>query len=86
MRKPLENVALFKKRRDAVLKKLNNSAMVVAAHPEHIRNHDVHFPYRQDSNMYYLTGFEEPESVLVLRPGSFPESVLFVRRKNIERL
>lgn len=85
MRKPLENVATFKRRREAVLKKLNNSAMVIAAHPEQIRNHDVHFPYRQDSNLYYLTGFEEPESVLILKPGSFPESVLFVRKKNIER-
>lgn len=85
MRKPLENVAIFKKRREAVLKKLNNSALVIAAHPEHIRNHDVHFPYRQDSNLYYLSGFEEPESVLILKPGSFPESVLFVRRKNMER-
>lgn len=85
MRKPLENIEIFKKRREKVLKKLNNSAMVVASHPEHIRNHDVHFPYRQDSNLYYLTGFEEPESVLILKPGSFPESVLFVRKKNVER-
>lgn len=85
MRKPTENVGVFKKRRDLVLKKLNQSAMVVAAHPEHIRNHDVHFPYRQDSNLYYLTGFEEPESILILKPGSFPESVLFVRKKNVER-
>lgn len=85
MRKPAENVDVFKKRRESVLKKLNNSAMVIASHPEHIRNHDVHFPYRQDSNLYYLTGFEEPESVLILKPGSFPESVLFVRKKNVER-
>ncbi len=85
MRKPTENVEIFRKRREAVLKKLNTGALVVASHPEQIRNHDVHFPYRQDSNLYYLTGFEEPESVLILKPGSFPESVLFVRKKNVER-
>lgn len=85
MRKPLENIEIFKKRRENVLKKLNTSALVIASHPEHIRNHDVQFPYRQDSNMYYLTGFEEPESVLILKPGSFPESILFVRKKNMER-
>lgn len=85
MRKPTENVEVFKKRRQAVLKKLNQNAMVIASHPEQIRNHDVHFPYRQDSNLYYLTGFEEPESVLILKPGSFPESILFVRKKNLER-
>ncbi len=85
MRKPTESVEIFKKRRDSVLKKLKQGALVVASHPEQIRNHDVHFPYRQDSNLYYLTGFEEPESVLILKPGSFPESVLFVRKKNVER-
>ncbi|MCB0370865.1 MAG: aminopeptidase P N-terminal domain-containing protein, partial [Bdellovibrionales bacterium] len=85
MRKALENVQIFKQRREKVLKNLGNNAMVVAAHPELIRNNDVHYSYRQDSNMYYLTGFEEPESVLILRPGNFPESVLFVRQKNLER-
>lgn len=85
MRKATENVRTFKNRRENVLKKLGNNALVVASHPEHIRNHDVGYAYRQDSNLYYLTGFEEPESVLILRPGNFPESILFVREKNIER-
>ncbi|MEM7646753.1 MAG: aminopeptidase P family protein, partial [Pseudomonadota bacterium] len=40
---------------------------------------------RQDSNLFYLTGFEEPESVLVLRPGKDPESVLFVRKKDLAK-
>lgn len=84
-RTPTENVEIFKKRRQRVLAALQGSALIVAAHPEHIRNDDVHYPYRQDSNMYYLTGFEEPESVLMLRPGKTPESVMFVRQKNIER-
>lgn len=85
MRKATENVRTFKNRRENVLKKLGNNALVAASHPEHIRNHDVGYAYRQDSNLYYLTGFEEPESVLILRPGNFPESILFVREKNIER-
>ena len=85
MRKATESVEIFKTRRENVLKKLGNNALIVAAHPEHIRNHDVGYPYRQDSNLYYLTGFEEPESILLMRPGNFPESVLFVREKNIER-
>lgn len=85
MRKATENVKTFKSRREKVIKQLGNNALVVAAHPEHIRNHDVGFAYRQDSNLYYLTGFEEPESILILRPGNFPESIMFVRQKNIER-
>lgn len=85
MRRPNESIEIFKQRRSQVLKKLGSSTLIVASHPEHIRNNSVHFPYRQDSNLYYLTGFEEPESVLVLRQGAFPESVLFVRKKNVER-
>ncbi len=85
-RKPTENIEIFKRRRDRVVKAMSpNSALIVAANPEMVRNDDVHYPYRQDSNMYYLTGFEEPESFLLLRPGKNPESVMFVREKNIER-
>lgn len=85
MRKPTENPEIFKKRRKRVLAGLNGSALIVAAHPEQIRNDDVQHFYRQDSNMYYLTGFEEPESFLMLRPGQSPETVMFVRQKNVER-
>ena len=85
IRKSTENAQIFKRRREKVMAGLNNAALIVAAHPEHIRNDDVHYPYRQDSNMYYLTGFEEPEAFLLLRPGKSPESVMFVRQKNVER-
>ncbi len=85
MRKPTENPEIFKKRRRKVIAGLKNAALIVASHPEQIRNDDVQHFYRQDSNMYYLTGFEEPESFLLLRPNKTPETVLFVRQKNLER-
>lgn len=85
MRTPTENTKIFKKRRNKVVAALNGAALIVAAHPEQIRNDDVHHFYRQDSNMYYLTGFEEPESFLLIRPNQKPETVMFVREKNIER-
>ncbi len=85
MRKPTENPEIFKRRRKKVMASMNGAALIVAAHPEQLRNDDVQHFYRQDSNLYYLTGFEEPESFLVLRPGKNPESVLFVRQKNVER-
>lgn len=85
MRKPTEPSEVFKKRRQQVIEKLNGAALLVAAHPEQIRNDDVHHFYRQDSNMYYLTGFEEPESFLLIRPGKSPETVMFVREKNVLR-
>lgn len=85
MRKPTENPEIFKKRRQKIAAALNGAALIVAAHPEQIRNDDVHHAYRQDSNLYYLTGFEEPESFLIIRPGKSPETVMFVRKKDIER-
>jgi Xaa-Pro aminopeptidase len=81
MRKSTEKTEIFKLRRKKVIAKLNGAALLVAAHPEQIRNDDVHHPYRPDSNLYYLTGFEEPESYLLIRPGHTPETVMFVRDK-----
>lgn len=85
MRKPTFDMNVFAQRRQQLGKQISGSALIVAAHPEHIRNHDVGFPYRQDSNLFYLTGFEEPESFLVFRPGLSPETVMFVRRRDPER-
>ncbi len=85
MRKPIENVKVFAQRRAKIAEEISGKALIIAAHPEQIRNHDVGFAYRQDSNMYYLTGFEEPESFLVFRPGLKPETVMFVRRRDPDR-
>lgn len=56
--------------------------------PEALRNADTHYPYRPDSNFYYLSGFPEPEAVVVLTAGSSegdPRQILFCRDKNPER-
>lgn len=50
------------------------------------RNRDVEYPFRQDSDFYYLTGFAEPEAVAVLIPGrDQAEYVLFCRERDAER-
>lgn len=60
--------------------------VIVPSAPERIRNNDAHYPYRQDSDLVYLTGFEEPESVLVLVPGrEAAESILFCRERDRAR-
>ena len=83
MRSPLYEPLVFKKRLDEVAKKMEpNSSLVLPSHPEFIRNNDVEHPYRQDSNLFYLTGFEEPESLFVFTPGAEQEKVLFVRPKD----
>lgn len=61
---------------------------VLATAPEVARNSDSDYPYRHDSYFYYLTGFMEPESVLVVAAaqGDSPaRSILFCREKNVER-
>lgn len=85
MRKARINVEFFKQRRRRLAQLIPNCAMILPAWPEFIRNADGHFNYRPESNLYYLTGFEEPESCLVFRPGKNPETIMFVRQKNIER-
>ncbi|QYF95545.1 Xaa-Pro aminopeptidase [Massilia sp. PAMC28688] len=56
--------------------------------PEAARNSDTDYPYRHDSYFYYLTGFTEPDSVLVLvaaQGDKAAQSILFCRQKNLER-
>jgi Xaa-Pro aminopeptidase len=79
------NIEFFKARRRRLAQLMPNCAIVLPAWPEQYRNADAHFNYRAESNIYYLTGFEEPESCLVFRPGKTPEAVMFVREKNPER-
>lgn len=63
-----------------------NSIAIVPAAPERPRSRDTEYHYRQDSDFLYLSGFEEPQAVLVLIPGrEHGEFVLFVRERNRER-
>lgn len=65
---------------------VNNSIAIVTAASVRIRNRDAHYLYRQDSDFFYLTGFAEPESVLVLIPGrEHGECVMFCRERDGER-
>src|SRR5438105_13206040 len=46
----------------------SRAALLLASPPEQLRNGDVHYKFRQDSALLYLTGFEEPGTVALLRP------------------
>ena len=64
----------------------DGAALVVAAAPRRMRNADAAWPYRQDSDFHYLTGFPEPDAVLALLPGrDNGEVVLFCRERDPER-
>ncbi len=58
---------------------------VIPTAPEVARNADADYPYRHDSYFYYLSGFQEPEAVIVLAVGKTVQSILFCREKNLER-
>ena len=61
---------VFEARRKAFMGKMDsNSIAIFPCKPEYLRNLDVEFPYRQESNLYYLSGFEEQESFLIFRPS-----------------
>jgi len=82
MRKPTASVHQCIQRRNKLLQLLKGHTMVLPSHPEYIRNGSVHHFYRADSNLYYLTGFEEPEAVLVVTPHRAQVYTLFVRIKD----
>ena len=64
---------------------LRGAAAIIPTAAAKIRNHDSEYRFRPDSDFWYLTGFAEPESVLVLLPGTKAQparrSVLFLREK-----
>ncbi|WP_439535329.1 aminopeptidase P N-terminal domain-containing protein [Methyloversatilis sp.] len=75
----------YSERRARLIERMGSGVAVIATAPEHLRNRDTHYGYRHDSYFYYLTGFSEPEAVLVLIAGDAPRSILFCREKNEER-
>ncbi len=75
----------YQARRKRVLEAIHPGVMVLPAAPVAIRNNDVEHDYRQDSDVFYLTGFDEPESVLVLNSVREPHFTLFVRPRDPER-
>jgi Xaa-Pro aminopeptidase len=79
------SVAPYAARRRRLAATLGEGIAVIATAPERPRNRDTHYPYRHDSYFYYLTGFPEPEAVLVLVGGEAPRAILFCRERNAER-
>ena len=62
------------------------SVIIVPAASRKFRNNDVHYPYRQDSDFLYLSGFAEPDAMMVLIPGKDGgRSILFCRERDPQR-
>lgn len=73
-------------RRQALLRQLeDNSIVIIHSAKEILRNGDSGYPFRQDSDFYYLTGFDEPESCLFLiKQGAESQYILFNRENNYQ--
>ena len=72
-------------RREKLAQQIGAGLVVVPTAVEHLRNRDSHYPFRHDSYFYYLSGFPEPEAVLVMLVGENVQTILFCREKNLER-
>jgi Xaa-Pro aminopeptidase len=76
---------VHRRRRERLAAAMGGGVAVVPTAPWRIRNRDAHYPYRFDSYFYYLTGFREPEAVLVVVAGTPARHILFCREKDAER-
>ncbi|MGB1299581.1 MAG: aminopeptidase P N-terminal domain-containing protein, partial [Psychrobium sp.] len=76
--------SFFTERRQALAQQLaNNSAAIVFSAQEKTRSNDTEYHFRQDSTFYYFTGFNEPESVLVMvKRDEQLQTILFNREKD----
>ncbi|MGX8883777.1 aminopeptidase P N-terminal domain-containing protein [Methylovorus sp. SPW-M1] len=72
-------------RRATLASRMGRGVAIIPTAAEALRNRDTHYPYRYDSYFYYLTGFTEPEAVIVVIAGDTPKSILFCRDKDMER-
>ena len=79
------NLEPCRRRRQRLLEDIGEGIALLFAAPERPRNRDILYPYRFDSDFWYLTGFPEPEAVLVLIGGNAPRPLLFCRDKDEER-
>ena len=71
-----------KRRRELATRLPSDCIAVIPAASESLRNGDAHYRFRQDSDFYYLTGFNEPDALLLISAGTKGESVLFNRPRN----
>ncbi len=77
---------IYVKRRARLAKKLGTGAVAIIPSGRMVqRNGDVHYPFRPDSDFFYLTGFSEPNALIVLTGGKATCSVLFCAPKDPEK-
>ena len=84
----MTHIQSFITRRQSMTSKMPAGIAIIPTAAEQLRNRDAQYPYRFDSYFYYLTGFREPESVLVIIAATDKtpaKQILFCREKDQER-
>jgi Xaa-Pro aminopeptidase len=78
--------AEYRQRRERIMEKIGNGTAIIRSAPMAVMHNDVEYTYRQDSDFFYVTGFNEPDAVAVLAPHH-PEHrfILFVQPKDPEK-
>lgn len=81
--------SIFKARRDRLMKAHPGAVFLFPSLPTYLRNEDVHYPFRQESSFFYLTGLEEAETFLMLVPDQAKSAgykmVLFIQGRDPEK-
>lgn len=78
--------AEYRQRREQLMAKIGTGTAIFRSAPSAVMHNDVEYAFRQDSDFFYLTGFNEPEAVAVLAPHhSEHQFVLFVQPKEREK-
>lgn len=84
----MNSIKLYNMRRQHLASQMQRGVAIIPTAPERLRNRDAYYPYRFDSYFYYLTGFREPEGVLVIvaeTEQSGSRHILFCRDKDETR-
>ncbi|WP_207209261.1 aminopeptidase P N-terminal domain-containing protein, partial [Bordetella pertussis] len=84
---PPDDIAPFAARRRRLMDHMRAAGggiAILPTAPQALRNRDAEYPYRHDSDFFYLTGFTEPEAWLVLVAGATDRALLFCRDKHPE--
>ena len=82
----ITNADIFADRRKRFINAIGSGTVaIMPSAPVAMRSGDVEFIYRQDNDFYYLTGFAEPESVVLFAPDAQEQFILFVRPRDKER-
>jgi Xaa-Pro aminopeptidase len=73
---------ILQARREKLIDLIGDGIAIIRANPHQTRSHDTEFPYRQNTHLAYLLGFDEPDTILVLNPHAENKVSVFLRPKD----